>query len=107
MCRFLKFKGNVQNHRKFSLRFLYRVQSQNKQTVVGRNLSMISSRLGNDSIDDIQYVRRNWVYWNLSLQEESQSIGASEAMMVRQQILTVPGFNQEEIMEIFDLLCTT
>ena len=95
---------------KFCLRFLEAVNKADMRTVYGRNLHMIEEKLkglcDSNITCDVRNIGSSWCYWTPSQAELMKIISARELLKVQQKELYIPGFDDTEVKEMFNHLCS-
>ena len=106
MSRFISFYKSLQTSEKFIVRFITALEAEDMRSTLGRNLNEIS-RLCGVHKDDLTPAKVKGVcsYKSLSDEEMWKLNLAEEVLNIKNANLTIHGFEEPEIDQIFHYLC--
>ena len=112
LSRYLKFCSTLATSRKFSIRYLLRITEGDRSTAMGKTLDYIAEECHVD-LDNVLQISTNDVkrcikYCKLEENEEWKIGMGVELMDLRDRngFAEIPGFDQVEIKEMLDYICT-
>ena len=106
--RFVKFNSSLNNCNKISMRILSRLYEKDLRTVYGKNLAEICSSC-NVSKEEItpNLVKNQMRYFPLPENEKWRIPALIDLLNVQKNQMEVQGFNNQEIHQMIEFLCTS
>ena len=108
MSRLVTFHKGFINSPKFTVRFLARLAEKDLRTVLGKTLNYLLDECGCTRLEDLSpgIIKKNLVYRRASPEKTWQVAFAQELLSIRKKDVTVEGFSDDEINDIFNYICT-
>ena len=109
--RYVTFYKSLVNSKKFSVRFLARLQERDNRTVLGRTLEFLLTEcdLPSSRLDELsaQLVKRKCSYKRVPDTEAWRIPLLAELIKVRDSQLALENLNSEEVKDVIDYLCVS